>query len=225
MVLFDIDGTLLLTGGVGIRAFDRAFSELYGIDHVWKDYDPNGKTDSVIISDLSREALGYEVSHLEKMEIAKRYILYFKEYISQASKFRIMPGVVPLLKVLAAKKGLLGIATGNFKETADQKLRRAKLGEFFPFGGYGSDSSERLALTRIAFERGCQSAGKKIAKKEIVLIGDARQDVECGKALGFRTVAVATGSLSTKQLAALKPDLLLENLSDTKRVLAFIDSV
>lgn len=223
IVLFDIDGTLLLTGGVGINAFNRTFSELYGTGEVWNNYDPHGKTDSEIIRDLAKNALGYEPSHLEKIEIGHCYIVHFKYLIDSAKKFRLLPGAMRLLAALKRRGHLLGIATGNFKKTADLKLKRGKLDKFFSFGAYGSDAFQRVDMTRIALSRALERAGGKAKPKDVVLIGDAKQDVKCGKALGLRTVAVATGSVSYDQLSRLKPGLVVKDLVQTKKIIDFIE--
>lgn len=222
LILFDIDGTLLLTGGAGIRAFNRAFSEMYDVENAWEEYDPHGKTDQQIIIELAREALGYEPSYLERIEIGNRYAKYFSEYIYEMQNFRLMPGIPDLLDALREETYTLGIATGNFKVTADHKLKRGKLDHFFKFGAYGSDAFDRLGMTRCALHRGLKLTNGKIDVSDVILIGDARQDVECGKALGLRVLAVATGSVSREKLQELNPGLALDNLSDLNRVLEFI---
>ncbi len=224
IILFDIDGTLLRTGGAGALAFNRAFKELFEIENAWNGYNPGGKTDFQIIAELSLAALGRSVTRIENEEIASRYVQYHEEFLPHAPNFRLMKGVLELLGELSERGFLLGLATGNFKETADQKLRHGKIDHFFSFGGYGSDAYERLELTRLAAQRGIAKYGT--AHKEIILIGDARQDVECGKALGFRTIGVSTGALSYEELTALKPDLVLKDLMDTEKILRFVaDSV
>ncbi|MBI4387497.1 MAG: HAD hydrolase-like protein [Candidatus Omnitrophica bacterium] len=223
MIIFDIDGTLLLTGGVGIDAFNRAFQEMFGVSEIWDHYDPHGKTDYEIIRDLSKIA-EINPSDSEAQELGRRYTKYFGALIGSASRFQLMPGVLGLLDALSSRKYFLGIATGNFKETADHKLERGKINHFFSFGGYGSDSEKRLELTRLSVERGLKLTGEKIKREEIVLIGDARQDMECGRTLGLRTIAVATGSLSEAELSQFKPDLLLKDLADSKQILSFIQN-
>lgn len=228
IIIFDIDGTLLLTGGVGIQAFDRVFQELFDVPKAWNDYDPHGKTDQEIINDLSRISLGREINPLEQREIGRRYIQYFSELIDIAPNFRLLSGAFELVKELSDRNYFLGIATGNFKETAEHKLRRGKLNHFFSFGGYASDSHIRLELTKKALERGLASykngSSRKIEPSEVILIGDAKQDMICGKTLGLRTIGVATGSLSENELLSYEPALVLKDLSDTKKILEFIES-
>jgi len=224
MIIFDIDGTLLLAGGVGVDAFNQAFNELFHVPEVWDHYDPHGKTDQEIIQDLSRRALGRQTTPEEMRRLSERYTELFASGIDRAERFRLMPGAFQLLQTLHGRQDLLGLATGNFELTAQQKLRRAGLSHFFRFGGFGSDAYERLALTRLALERGLACAPQGVRAGEVVLIGDARQDIECGKALGLRTAAVATGSLGVDELKVLNPDLVLETLEDLSTILEFIDN-
>ncbi len=224
MILFDIDGTLLRTGGIGADAVERAFNELFNVSDVWGNYDPSGKTDYQIIQELSELALRRSLSDAEQKEVANRYICYFQETIHLATNFRILPGVHELLSELCGRNYLIGLATGNLKETADIKLKHGKIDHFFTFGGFGCDAVERLTLTRRALERGLKLSGGKIKAEEVVLIGDARQDMECGRALGLRTIGVATGSLSVNEISVFNPHLVLENLSDSRKILDFIEN-
>lgn len=222
MVVFDIDGTLLLAGGIGRIAFNRVFQEMFGFENIWQNYDPHGKTDSIIITDLAESRLGKQLNDLEKAEIKNRYIRYFDEMFDQTENFRLLPGVVKLLGVLQKQKLHLGIATGNYQETAARKLKRGAIDHYFSFGGYGSDSHNRVELTAKSLERGFQIINRKIDPSSIFLVGDAQADIESAKALGVRSIGVATGSLSVEKLQAFNPDYLLPNLEDENRFLSFI---
>ncbi len=222
IIIFDIDGTLLLAGGIGRIAFNRIFQEMFQIDNVWGNYDPHGKTDCLIIHDLAQSALGRKLEDSEKTEVTKRYIQYFNDMFEQVVHFKLLLGVEKLLSMLSQEKYHLGIATGNYKETAIRKLKRGKIDHFFSFGGYGSDSHDRLQMTEKALERGLQSFGKPIEKKNIFLVGDAQADMACAKALGLHAIGVATGSLSVEQLKMLNPDFLLPNLENAEQFLAYV---
>lgn len=223
IILFDIDGTLLRTGGVGAEAVNRAFRELFGIQDAWNNYDPNGKTDYEIIQNLAKLMLYRELKDSEQIEIAERYVRYFRDTIHLAVNFRVLPGVQELLTELSNRHYFVGLATGNLRQTADIKLKHGKIDHFFSFGGFGCDSVSRLELTRCALKRGLEHAKWKVKPEEVVLIGDARQDMECGRALGLRTIGVATGGLSFNQLSALKPALVLEDLTNLKQIFSFIN--
>ena len=225
MLLFDIDGTLLLTGGAGSVAFERAFEELFGIKDCWGDVHPDGKTDPIIFDEIIRNNLGRKLSEDEYLRLCRRYLLYFRDEVFNTQKFRLMPGIPRLLDALAAEKEFaLGIATGNFEEAAWLKLERGGLKDYFRFGGFGSDSHDRTAMTQTAIERGRKLLGKSFHPEDILVIGDSMHDVIAGKNLGVITIAVATGSTGREELARHQPDFLLETLEDTSHFLTLIRS-
>jgi phosphoglycolate phosphatase-like HAD superfamily hydrolase len=220
LILFDIDGTLLLTGGAGKAAFDRAFLQLYQIDNAWREIHPDGRTDPSLIAELFEKNLGRRPSPQEEIRIRESYTECMAQTLQDAPRFRLMPGVERLIPQLSERGGVtLGLATGNFEETAYLKLKRAGLGQFFPFGGFGSDFSDRLQLTRVALHRGYQRAGASIPPEDCFLVGDTIHDIRCGKLLGLTTVAVATGSTTKGDLAKHRPDFLLDSLEITGEVL------
>ena len=154
LILFDIDGTLLLTGGAGKVAFNRAFQELFGVLDGWGETIPDGKTDPLIFQEIFRRVLKRNGKPREFDSLGTLYVKYFRKEIQHSPKFRLMPGVKMLLQRLALEKApLLGIATGNLEETAWLKLARGRLDSFFSFGGFGSDSPDRAELTRAAIRR------------------------------------------------------------------------
>lgn len=220
LILFDIDGTLLLTGGAGAIAFNRTFQELYDITEVWQGIHPDGKTDPVIIEELFLKQWGRKPKAHEEKAIEARYAFYMEEALQQAPRFRLMAGIHELLSALEDRQlGCLGLATGNYESTAWLKLKRAGLDSFFHFGGFGSDSRDRLALTRLAMERGMTKIGSCIHPEDVWVVGDTIHDIRCGKLLGATTVAVATGSTSWQILQAARPDFLLESFADLEESL------
>lgn len=213
LIIFDIDGTLLLTGGAGKMAFDRVFEELYQISGAWKNILPDGRTDPSLIAELCRSNLGRGVGTQEFEKIQSRYERHLEETLKIAPRFRLMPGVTGLLPALAEQEGvMLGLATGNFERAAYLKLERAGLREYFQWGGFGSDHGNRMELTRMAVDRGLQKMGRSLEPEQIFLVGDTVHDIRCGQRMGLTTVAVATGSTPYNTLASLRPDFLLENL-------------
>jgi len=216
LLLFDIDGTLLLTGGTGRIAIEQCFEEMFGIRKAWGETIPDGKTDPAIFEEIARRTLGRPLAHDEHHAMRRRYTLYFQQMIGAAPHFRLMPGVETLVPLLARDPALiLGIQTGNDEPVAWMKLERAQLKPHFPFGGFGSDSHLRTEIIRAAAERGLARAGVKLERQNIWVIGDAIQDIQSGRELGFTTVAVATGRTPAARLAALGPDYLLQDLSNT----------
>jgi phosphoglycolate phosphatase len=225
LILFDIDGTLLLTGGAGKMAFDRVFTQLYGIENAWGDIHPDGRTDPLLIAELFEKNLLRKPSPQEEWKVRDLYAEHMAQTLEQAMRFRLMPGVDRLLPALAAHGSFsLGLATGNFEETAYLKLRKAGLEKFFPFGGFGSDFADRLQLTRTALQRGYQQAGAFVSPEDCFVVGDTVHDIRCGRLLGLTTVAVATGSTTRQELSRHRPDFLLDSLEATEEVLTIFGS-
>jgi len=132
LLLFDIDGTLLLTGGCGKIALERAFLDIFKVPHAWNNIVPDGKTDPLIMDEMALHSLHRNLTLHEHEKIKRRYEEYFLEEISSPMRFRLMPGVGKLLRLLQAQSHcLLGIATGNFEVTSWAKLKFAGLDSFF----------------------------------------------------------------------------------------------
>jgi len=225
ILLFDIDGTLLMTGGAGRIAFDNVFRELFGIPRVWQDMMPDGKTDPMIMEELSQKALGRSLSPDEYAQVCDRYQVHFENEIENSSGFHVLPGIRKLLDRLSNdRERLLGIATGNFESTAYLKLKRGGLDGYFRFGGFGSDSLDRTLLTLKAFERSRQIAGEPLSMRNVMVIGDSIHDIRAGKNLGAATVAVATGKTTFPDLKDEMPDYLFQDLSDTEAFLNLLRS-
>lgn len=215
--LWDIDGTLLLTGGAGISAFNRLFEEFYGEKFIWQKMSPDGKTDDVIIGELYSQRFHKNPSHEELRRIAKRYNELMAEEIIRSKKFRLMPYVLETLEVLNRKEEVsLGLATGNYEVSARNKLIRGGLDHFFSYGGFGSDSSDRFQLTQIALERAMAYLGNAPeggTPFDLFVVGDTVSDIRCGKKIGATTIAVCTGSTSRPVLEKEGADRVLDDLS------------
>ena len=219
LLLFDIDGTLLLTNGAGTRAASRAFEKLHGVSGAMEEIDAAGKTDPLILKEMYNKELGRHHTEQEAEQIYRHYISYLKEEI-KASEITIMPGIKTLLTKLSVRDDLLlGVATGNIEESAWIKLRHSGLDAHFGFGGYGSDSELRKDLIRRAVERAQEHMSQKGDFEKIFVIGDTPFDIIHGKAAGARTVAVATGSYTVEELGEHSPDYLYDDLTDLKSIL------
>jgi len=222
LVLFDIDGTLLSAGRVARDAILRSLQTSYGWrytpDHEDRGkFDFSGKTDPQIVRELVLEDVGRD--RFEK-GLARALELYLEELERQLEPGTVVPkpGIVALLERLAAEPRVtLGLLTGNLERGARLKLAPPDFNRYFPFGAFGSDSADRYQLPPIAVERALAHTGRRFEGKSVVIVGDSVHDVACGRALGVRAVAVATGITSAETLAAEKPDALFESFADTDR--------
>jgi len=220
VLLFDLDWTLIYTGGAGVRALDHAFEKLFGIPQAMKKVTPDGKTDPAICREMIRVLLKREPQDGEIEKLCRGYLDRLAEEVPEGPGYRVLPGIPELLKILSETPSvLLGLGTGNLEEGAQIKLARADLMKYFRFGGYGSDSEDRPAVLRTAVQRGEKLAQKKFSPQEIIVIGDNIRDVQAGQAIGAVTVAVASGPMSYEDLSASKPDHLFHDFSDTRAVL------
>lgn len=213
-VLFDIDGTLLVTGGAGAVAWQRAFHELYGVDANIEEHTHAGMTDPEIAEIVFREVIGRDGSDAERVQAIGVYLSHLADAVNESSGYRVMPGVEELLPRLVERGLLLGIVTGNIEAAAHIKLARADLNRFFAFGGYGSDSRDRTELTREALERGGAVAGNPIDPATAIAVGDTPRDVEAGHGAGIRVVGVATGAYTVEELREAGADWALPSVAD-----------
>jgi phosphoglycolate phosphatase-like HAD superfamily hydrolase len=198
-VLFDIDGTLLVTGGAGAVAWQRAFRELHGIDANISEHTRAGMTDPEIVEIIFREVIGRDGSEAERAQAIAGYLGHLEQAVAESDGYEVMPGIEQILPRLAAAGVLLGIVTGNIEAAAQIKLARADLNRFFSFGGYGSDSRDRTELTRRAVERGGEVAGKPLRLEATIGVGDTPRDVSACHGAGIRVVGVATGAYSVEE--------------------------
>ncbi|HXR31691.1 MAG TPA: HAD hydrolase-like protein, partial [Solirubrobacterales bacterium] len=165
-VLFDIDGTLIVTGGAGGVAWQRAFEELHGVEADVAEHTDAGMTDPEIATIVFREVIGRAGSQEERAKAIGCYLKHLPETVAESSDYRVMPGIEALLDRLIDGGLLLGLVTGNIEAAAHIKLARGNLNRFFQFGGYGSDSSDRTEVTRKALERGERVLGSPLDPSE-----------------------------------------------------------
>ncbi len=233
ILLFDVDGTLVLSGGAGARALDRAFQALHGVAGGMEGIGFGGKTDPAIVREIFHKKLGRAPAPAEMEAIYHAYVPYLEEEVIASRTFVVMPGVASLLADLSARTDvLLGLVTGNIEEGARIKLARPGLIRHFRFGGFGSDSEDRDHLTRIGLERGRALArgmrrgaghAAPAAGERVIVVGDTPHDIKAGRSVGALTVAVATGSVLYEALAIDSADLVLRDLSDPAPLLALIE--
>jgi phosphoglycolate phosphatase len=211
-VLFDIDGTLLVTGGAGGVAWQRAFEELYGVEADISEHTDAGMTDPEIAAIVFREVVGSEGSPGERSRAISAYLKHLPTAVAESGGYRLMPGVEKLLDELIDRGLLLGLVTGNIEAAAHVKLARGRLNRFFSFGGYGSDSADRTEVTKAALRRGELVSGGTLAGGACVAVGDTPRDVKAGHGAGIEVVGVATGSYTVDQLREAGADYALPTL-------------
>jgi phosphoglycolate phosphatase-like HAD superfamily hydrolase len=211
-VLFDIDGTLLVTGGAGGVAWQRAFQELHGVDADIAEHTDAGMTDPEIAAIVFREVLGREGSAEERAKAIGCYLKHLPATVAESSGYEVMPGIEALLERLIDAGALLGLVTGNIEAAAHIKLARGGLNRFFSFGGYGSDSADRTEVTKAALARGALVSGGSLAGGACIAVGDTPRDVRAGHGAGIAVVGVATGSYAVEQLREAGADYALETV-------------
>lgn len=199
-VLWDIDGTLLKTGGAGAVAWQRAFRELWEVDANITEHTREGMTDPEIAAIVFREVIGRDGSDEERAAAIAGYLSHLQKAVDESEAYELMPGVEEILPRLAEAGVLLGIVTGNIEAAAHIKLSRGDLNRFFAFGGYGSDARDRTELTRKGIERGGEVAGHPLDLATTIGVGDTPRDVAACHGAGIRVVGVATGRYSAAEL-------------------------
>jgi|Deesub1362B_J571_1020462.scaffolds.fasta_scaffold02992_4 phosphoglycolate phosphatase-like HAD superfamily hydrolase len=228
VILFDIDGTLMHSGGAGRMAMVQAFEEVFGIPDAFDGIGMSGKTDPQILNEAF-EKHGLTGDPVKNEQFKHRYFELLQENIRMDLPLkRVFPGVKELLERLHREKEVLvGLLTGNWEQGARIKLGYFGLWDYFPFGAFGDDSMDRNELLPFAIrraERLLDARGRPapIAPKRAVVIGDTPSDVRCAKVHGAKAVAVATGSYSKAQLESAGADLVLENLEKPAKILDWI---
>jgi phosphoglycolate phosphatase-like HAD superfamily hydrolase len=208
-VLFDIDGTILVTGGAGGIAWQRAFEELHGVEADVAEHTDAGMTDPEIAAIIFREVIGREGTQEERSKAIGCYLKHLPDAVAESDGYRVMPGIEQLLSRLIEDGVLLGLVTGNIEAAAHIKLARGHLNRFFSFGGYGSDSADRTEVTKAALGRGSLVSGGTLTDGACIAVGDTPRDVIAGHGAGIKVVGVATGSYAVEQLRGAGADWAL----------------
>jgi phosphoglycolate phosphatase len=223
LFLFDLDWTVIYTGGAGVKALDHAFVKHYQIPDAMKQITPDGKTDPAIVREMIRHHLKRDPRPGEIESVCESYVARLPHEVAHAEGYRVLPGIPELLEALSKRQDAwLGLGTGNLEGGAHAKLARCGLMRYFKFGGYATDAEDRPDVLRAGVRRGEKLMGGPVHPREVVVIGDNFRDIDAGKAIGAVTLAVATGTMKLDELASYKPDFLLPDLSDTAKVLELL---
>ena len=220
LVLFDIDGTLLSVSKINRSVLVDALTEVYGTAGSAPTHNFCGKMDSVIIYEVLQSAGLGEGEITEKFGRVKAcYIELFRQ-TAQASDVRLMVGIRELLQELSGhSEVLLALLTGNFEASGRHKLLLPEINHYFPFGAFADDAPSRNELPAVAVEKARQLTGKTFVNHDIIIIGDTEHDIACARVLNAKSIAVATGNFSTRELKKHHPHVLYENLGQTDVVL------
>jgi phosphoglycolate phosphatase len=214
-VLFDIDGTLIDTGGAGAASWRRAFEKLYGIPADIGKFTDAGMTDPAVGRKTFEAVLEREPQRKEFTRLMERRLHYLHETVEESKGYRVLDGVDKLLSRLIDEGYLLGLVTGNVEAAAHIKLHRAGLNRFFSFGGYGSDSDDRPELTRIALKRAELVYGAEVPLAQAVAVGDTPLDVSGAHAAGIECIGVGSHHYTAEQLQRAGADYAVSSLADS----------
>ncbi len=213
-ILFDIDGTLIESGGAGGESWRLAFQELYGVPADIGEYTDAGMTDPEVGRLTFEKVVGREPSTRELSRLLARRNTLLPGAIAESKGYRVLPGVKELLPRLCEEGYLLGLTTGGVETAAHIKLERGHLNRYFHFGGYGSDSQDRAALTRKAIERASTILARALSHDEVLVVGDTPHDIAAAHGADAVGVGVATGSYAKDQLAEAGADYVLGSLEE-----------
>jgi phosphoglycolate phosphatase len=211
VVLFDVDETLVHTGGSGTRSWKAAFERLYGIPADIGAHSSAGETDPQVARATFEAVLGRHPSDDELSTLYAQYLLHLAEDIWTSEQYRVLPGAEQVLLRLGEAGVTLGLVSGAMEGAARTKLIPANLNRFFVFGGYGSDSPDRGELTKFAIDKASRMHDQLTAA-QVYVVGDTPHDMEATKTAGAVSVGVASGNYSTDELRAAGGDHVLESL-------------
>jgi phosphoglycolate phosphatase-like HAD superfamily hydrolase len=222
LLLWDIDGTLIASGGAGARALEVALRNVFGIEGSLAGIDFAGRTDTWLMREVFKR-FGLPAT-------PENFARYFEGYVAALPaemanpRARVLPGVREALRAAAAHGAIAqGLLTGNMRRGAQVKLAHHGLWEHFAFGAFADDSEHRNDLGPHALRRAREKHGVEFSAANVWVIGDTPHDIACGKVIGARTLAVATGGYTLEQLHAHEPTIILEDLADTDRVLRALE--
>jgi phosphoglycolate phosphatase len=213
LVLFDIDGTLVHTGGAGTAAFTKTFATEFNLHHGTEKMRFAGRTDVSLVREFFKiHGLNETAEHFR--QFFDRYVFWLDHIVAQSAGDACR-GVFEFLRDLRAlpQPPRLGLLTGNIQLGAEIKLRRFGLWDYFEIGGFADDNEDRNHIAAAAFERGRRVLGKNLKPEEVVVIGDTPFDIRCGRFIGAKVLAVATGGSSFQELQEHRPDWAVPDLT------------
>lgn len=224
LILWDIDGTIIVSHGAGFRAMARALTERFGATVDMETIDWAGRTDSWIAGEVLR-VTGLPDSPENIHDFLEGYLEILPQELRAGRPGQVLPGILDLLEILRTRADVVqGLLTGNLQRGAEVKLTHHKVWHYFEFGAYADDSPSRNDLGPYALRRAKEKHAVEFAPLDTFIIGDTPHDIECGKVIGARTIAVATGKYSVEELAGHQPTAVFRNFADTTAFLRVIDA-
>lgn len=219
-LLFDIDGTLVHTGGAGGAALRSAFRDVFGVARP-RDVEYSGRTDRAIGHSML-ECNAVELTESNWSRLRTEYLVQLPAFLPRC-RGRILPGIESLLERLAkVDRVALGLLTGNLREGARLKLEHYRLMHHFEFGGYGDEHLDRNEVAEMALNAAQHHSNGTFEASSVWVIGDTPLDVRCARWIKAKVLAVATGNHSREELASCQPDLLVDDLSDTEKIASWL---
>lgn len=213
-VLFDIDETLVHTGGSGARSWAWAFEQLHGVAADIGQHTSAGETDPQVGRKTFRGVLGRDASADEMNRLFAAYLSHLADDVWRSDGYRVLDGAEEVLRRIVDAGVILGLTSGAMEGAARTKLEPGKLGRYFLFGAYGSDSPDRGEVTRTAVAKAARLHGRALGRDEVYVVGDTPLDIEAAHAANATAIGVASGHYGAKELHAAKADHVLHSLAD-----------
>ncbi len=213
-VIFDVDGTLLSTGGAGGRAWDAAARRLYGEPADITEFTDTGMTDPEVAVEVYKYIHHSEPSEEQLAVLISSYLWFIPDMVHGSEGYKVLPGARETLERLNQQEVPVGIVTGAVEASCHVKLGRGQLNALLQFGGFGSDAPARPDIVRAAMAKAGRFVGRELQPEECLIVGDTPKDVQAAQAVGCPSLAVASHKFTREQLAEANPTHLIDALTE-----------
>jgi phosphoglycolate phosphatase-like HAD superfamily hydrolase len=212
--LFDIDETLVHSGGAGARSWAFAFQKLHGVEADIGKHTSAGETDPEVGSETFEAVMGRRPSSTEMSRLYAEYLLHLADDIWTSKEYRVFDGVEETLTQLMEAGVVLGVVSGAMEGAARTKMMPGNLNRFFVFGGYGSDAPDRVELTKLAIGKASKLCGRALTKDQVLVVGDTPRDMEAAAGAGATGIGIATGHFTVEELKSAGAAVALSSLKE-----------
>ncbi len=213
-IIFDVDGTLISTGGAGGRAWGAASKRLYGKEADITEFTDTGMTDPEVAREVFKYVHDADPSPEQLDELIQNYLWFIPDLVQGSEGYKVLPGARETLERLNETGLPIGIVTGAVEAACHVKLGRGQLNALLQFGGFGSDAPARPDIVRAAIAKASRFAGRELAPEECLIVGDTPKDVEAAQAVGCPSLAVASHKYGLEELRATNPTHLTASLEE-----------